>query len=224
MNKLIFIALIMTLYFPASNSQSTESQSVPYGFRDDRLGMPIAQFKVKHPNPPTSSFPYRATCADAVKGVVWCTYGGASENIPAEIVAAFLDGKLAIIQVKPPTRSGYCFDPTETYFDSPSCKPYVDLRESLTAHLGIGTTLEASNHKELRAMRWENSNSIAELQYHMCGPWDGSSNGWPKAIQEILEGHYCGQGDSVSGMYVSMFYLDKEMSRTLAIRRGQEAK
>jgi hypothetical protein len=224
MNKLIFLALILMARMPISSAQSSEGESAPFGFRDDRLGMPLAQFKVKHPNPPTSTFPYRPTCQDMAKGVVSCLYKDPLENIATDIDTMFLDGKLALIQVKPPTRSGDCFDPTDAYFTSQLCKPYVDLLEVLTANLGTGVTITSPNHKELRAMRWENSASVAELQYHMCGPWGGDGNGWIKAIPEILEGHYCGQGDNLNGAYVAMFYLDKELGRALAIRLGQETK
>ncbi|HEV7237426.1 MAG TPA: hypothetical protein VGN15_14655, partial [Ktedonobacteraceae bacterium] len=93
-----------------------------------------------------------------------------------------------------------------------------------TGTLGVATTVISPDHQELHAQRWENDVSVAEFQNHVCGPWDGSNKGWSKAISEVLEGSYCGKGDTLSARYNAMFYLDKELSRTLAIRLGDTAK
>jgi len=209
--------------------QAPKSQAEPYGFKGDRLRMSIAEFKTKHPALTNRD------CGDEGNGVIRCDYSdkmadlslGSGMSIPIGVSSMFIDGKLALIQVKPPNDTYACFDPRETsngYFDSASCKPYRNFWQTLTGTLGTATTVISLDHQELHAQRWENDVSVAEFQNHMCGPWDGSNKGWSKAILEVLEGSYCAKGDNQSARYNAMFYLDKELSRALAIRLRDTSK
>jgi hypothetical protein len=247
MSRLILIASILLLQIPSRIAQSEKSQTEPYGFRDLQLGMSIAEFETKHPapkveryGPPASPLPGQALCAgptmgeqkkaleDAVKSVVRCDYKETILGIPVRISAMFVDGKLAVIEVAPPVDSSSCFDPpppgtSALYFYSAACQKYPPFFQALTEKLGSATIIPSSKndpvHKEqIHALRWQSDVSVAEFQNHMCGPWDGTDNGWSKAISEVLEGRYCGNGDSLSYRQNMMLYLDKELSRTLAMR------
>ena len=78
------------------------------------------------------------------------------------------------------------------------------------------------NLKDFDVRRWEADSSVAEFQDHMCGPWE--KGGWSKMISEVLEGTYCGRGDDLSARQPVMFYLQKDLSRTLAMRLDEAAK
>lgn len=133
-------------------------------------------------------------------------------SIPLDVSVRFFDGKLVMIEIETGFGTAGCF--------YSQCEGYLPLYQVLTENLGTPTRVGSEKPVPLYAMRWENDSSVAEFQYYMCGPWDGTDRGWVKAISEILEGHYCGRDDDMNGGRAAMFYLHKELSRALAMRLG----
>jgi hypothetical protein len=246
MNKLLPIASIALLHISMLAAQSQSGQVQPYGFQDIHLGMVIAGFKIEHPAPviekygpsaspragqaactgPTGSAAEKRALNDAKKGIVRCYYTETYLSVPLQVNVIFVDGNLAVIDIIPPGDHSSCFDPAPTggtalYFYSANCQQYPGLFQALTGTLGPGTALPVPEKQELHARRWATDISVAEFQNHMCGPWDNTDRGWSKAISEVLAGQYCINGDSLSYRQTIMLYLDKERSRTLAMRFGE---
>jgi hypothetical protein len=230
-------------------AQSEAGQNGPYGFQDIHLDMSIAEFKTKHPapkvekyGPSASSLLGEAVCSvwtvgerkkgleNAAKGIVTCSYGGTYLSVSLRVSAMFVDSKLAVIEVEPPTDTSGCFEsapPTGTSaFGSYSafCPPYQSLLRAWTDKLGPAVRIVSPNEnlKDFDVRRWEDDSSVAEFQDHMCGPWE--NGGWSKMIFEVLGGTYCGRGDDLSARQPVMFYLHKELSRTFAMRLDDAAK
>lgn len=251
MNKLLLSASIVLLNISPLAAQSQQSQTEPHGFHDIQLGMSIAEFKSEHPAPDPKKYgplggadPGQAGCSgsrvgqrkkdleNAARGIAWCSYGETYLNVRLQVQTAFVDGKLAVIEVEPPYDTPGCFAPppppgkSTIAIPPPPCqKDYLPLFLSLTGKLGTATRIVSTN-ENLRFFdirRWESDSSVAEFQDHMCGPWDGTDVGWSKAILEILEGTYCKRGDTLSSRQPVMFYLEKELSRTLAARLEKSA-
>jgi len=221
-------------------AQSESGQNGPNGFHDIHLGMSIAEFKTKHPapkvekyGPPGSPLPGQASCGgqtvgeqkkvleDAAKGIVRCGYSETYLNVHLRVSATFIDAKLAVIEVEPPSDTESCFEPSAP---PDACGQYLQFLQMLTGTLGQATRIVSPNEnlKDFDVRRWEGDSSVAEFQDHMCGPWE--TGGWSKMISEVLEGTYCGRGDDLSARQPVMFYLQKELSRTLAMRLDGAAK
>jgi hypothetical protein len=248
MTALLFIASVVLLYISPLAAQSEKSQTEPYGFHDIQLGMSIAEFKAKHrapkvekyTSPSASPLPGEATCAGGMKKqqrndlevslgeVTRCDYGEKYPTIPLQVSAMFVEGKLAVIVVEPPSDSAGCFEPpalgsptSQQYFYKAGCQQYPQLLQALTRNLGPATPIIPVNDnlKDYVVWRWENDSSVAEFEHHMCGPWgDGADGGWGNVISEVLEGTYCGPGDLLNSRQPVMLYVHKELGRTLVKR------
>ena len=246
MNRAMRIASIVLLCVSPFSVQPQSGQTEPFGFHDIQLGMPIAEFKAKHPapkvekfGPPGSPLPGQASCSgwrageqkkdleDAARGILRCGYSETYLKVSLRVSAIFVDGKLGVIETLPPSDTPACFEPLPSgasnsarSFYSASCQQYPPLLRELTDKLGLVTTIVSTNEnlKGFDVRRWETDSSVAEFQDHMCGPWDGTDRGWSLAISEVLEGTYCKRGDTLSSRQPVMLYFHKELSRTLATR------
>jgi hypothetical protein len=216
----LFIVLL------CSSALIAQTQIEPYGFQDIHLGMSVTEFKAAHPASKQTS------CIQGIGGkprntVVRCDFRKSYANIGLQISTMFVDGKLALIEVQTPFDTPGCFEPPSTaetsalYFYSTLCQQYPHLIRDLTSELGPNPPVIPKNEKNLRVLNWHNDLSVAEFQDHMCGPWDGTDMGWSKAISEILEGSYCGVGDSLSYRQPVMLYLHKELGRKLMMQLAE---
>jgi hypothetical protein len=223
-------------------AQAPSAKAEPFGFQDIHLGMPIAEFKAKHPapkyGPQASPLPGEALCVagfggqprdskeDSTTAIVRCDYHELYLSIRLRIGATFVGGRLALIEVKPPSDTNDCFEPpppagtSGAYLYSATCQQYPQLLHDMTDKLGQATPIVSTNEnlKTLPVPRWESESSVAELQGHMCGAWDGTDQGWSKAISETLKGTYCGQSDVLSYRLTVMLYVDKQLGQTLITR------
>ena len=233
----LFIVLLNT---SALVTQSPSTPIEPYGFQDIHLGMSIAEFTTVHPAPKiekniprVSLLPGQALCVRGIlgpprDGIMRCHYDESYLNIRLRVSTIFVNETLALIEIQPPPDSPSCFEPpppagTDLYFYKASCLQYPHLLQDLTGMLGPAIPIfsKDENKKSLQVLRWENDSSLAEFQYHMCGPWDATDSGWAKAISELLEGSYCGSVDSLGYQQPIMLYLHKELSRTLVMRLAE---
>ena len=149
-----------------------------------------------------------------------CDYSETYLDIQLRVSTIFVGGKLALIEVEPPTDTVSCFEPPpaesrQYLFYSANCKQYQALLHALTDNLGSRCIPGFYRQTRINVSHWENDSSIAEFEDYMCGPWDGSDRGWSKAVSEVLEGTYCGQSDILDARQPVMLYLDKELSQTL---------
>ena len=245
MNRLLLVASTVLLNAWPQVPQS-QSQAEPYGFQDLRLGMSIAEFRTNHRAPKVekygrsgSSLPGEASCTgrtvgdqkndqeEAARGIVRCGYTETYLSVPLRVSVMFLDGKLAVIEVEPPADNEGCLNLSrparqiQHEFSMRHLASNIPFYGNLSrGKLGSAIPLVSTNEsaKNFDVRRWENDSSVAEFQDHMCGPWNGTDEGWSKAISEILEGTYCGRGDSLSFRQTVMFYLHRELSHTLETR------
>jgi hypothetical protein len=236
-----FLLLIATM---------TAQQATPFAFRDLRLGMPISEFHAKHPGGSnevsdlsSSSLLRHLTQATCVRGtggprmagaethgVVRCNYKVPIEKIVSlihmnaySVSTIFVDGRLAVIEVEPPTNTNICFERPPTpgsdgfQMFATACDRFRDLLQNITdsvAKAGPVSTV-ADNRYQLPLLRWDNGRSVAQLEAEMCGPWNNADSGWANAMSELLAGTYCGSLDSVSSSQPVMLYVHKELGRSL---------
>lgn len=222
----------------------------PLGFQNLRLGMSISEFRAKHPpasdgNGDLSSSSLlrhltQSTCVRGTSGprleseqnhgVVRCTYKVPLEKVVSllhmsaySVSTIFVNGKLAVIEVEPPTNTNICFErPPQPGSDgfqmfAAACDRFrgllKDMTDSVTKAGPVRTVTD--NRYQLLLLRWDNGSSVAELEAEMCGPWNNADSGWANAVSEMLSGSYCGPSDSVSSSQPVMLYLHKELGRSL---------
>lgn len=225
-------------------------QASPFVFQDLHLGMQISEFHAKHPGGSnevsdlSSSSLLRhltqTTCVRGTggsrlsgeegRGVVRCNYKVSLEKAVSllhmnayGISTIFVDGKLAVIEVEPPTNTNICFErppaPGSDRFQmfATACERFRGLLQNITdsvAKAGPVRTV-ADNRYQLSLLRWDNGSSVAELETEMCGPWNNADSGWANAVSEVLAGTYCGSSDSVSSSQPVILYVHKQLGRSL---------
>ena|GEM_PF-3620899 len=225
-------------------------QASPFVFQNLRLGMPISEFHAKHPGGSnvvsdlssssllrhlTETICVRGTggprlAGDEGRGVVRCTYKVPLEKVVSllhmsaySISTIFIDGKLAVIEVEPPTNTNICFErppaPGSDGFQmfAAACDRFRGLLQDITDSVAKAGPVRAvaDNRYQLPLLRWDNGSSVAELEAVMCGPWNNADSGWANAVSEVLSGSYCGTPDSVSSSQPVILYVHKEIGRSL---------
>jgi len=193
-NALLIASIVFCI--PPLAAQSQSGQAEPYGFKDLRLGMSIAEFKANHPAPPPREtldtewqdelkHPGTAACTPRLaKGTIVCSYVDSSD--PLNVSVTFVDSKLAEIALEDhdtDTAAQFCFSPVSIPLSKPlqrqeyslHCPKLWPLWKSLTGNLGqvkfiASPKNEPSSPDPLYAMWWQNDTSVAEFQDHICLP------------------------------------------------------
>jgi hypothetical protein len=202
-------------------------QPEPFGFKKDKLGMSLEDFKAMHLEPgaweneatkTVASFDFHRPptgkgwtwkpnldCGELVGGVITrCRY---NSTIGGDLhtVAFFVDGKLAIIGVSDNNLS-----------------PLVP--QALVDGLGPPRHLLVPGNAGWSALRWDNGVSVVEFQEHYCH--SGTSNDLPREFNdaaEVLRGAYCeGSDGGDASMGAVIWYVHRSLF-SLTIRRWDDA-
>ena len=213
MKKLSFVALVVLLHTLPLAAQSQEKQAEAYDFKGDRLGMSIEEFTTNHPGQGVWVYCQKCKdekawnstlCGENRKSVTTaftrCSYTTTVADIPANVDALFVDGKLAAISLG---------------FSAPSIQALALVPQGLIGKFGPPTgQIKAAVRGGGTVLFWENSSSIAEFEERRCG---SAFDDWNTEITETLEGKYCGPADVLtSGSRV--LYVSKPLGNLEPIR------
>jgi len=202
----LFVVLLVTPLL------SQTELPAPFGFKDDRLGMNLTEFKGKHVNPGSweneaqpmvggtdPRVPPRGTgwkwkpdlaCREVRATVTQCEYATKIAEISSlNVSSTFVQEKLAIIRVS--VNSGVSL-----------------IHQALIDKLGRPLPVPVSGHSDpnLSALRWDNGVSAVEFEESCCGSRD-----WTKDVPEVVRGTYCGNDDGTDGTSV-VWYVHKSLS------------
>jgi hypothetical protein len=244
------IALKVVVLFCFMAFSAFAQDTAPFVFQNLRLGMSISEFRAKHPAATDSvsdlssaSLLRHLTGSTCVKGtsgqrlgpietrgVVRCSYKVSLEKVVTtlhmsaySISTIFVDGRLAVIEVEPPTNTNICFERapapgSDNYrMFASACDRFRGLLQDISDSVAKAVPVQSvpANPYQLPLLRWDNGSSVAELEAQMCGPWNNADSGWANAVSELLSGSYCGARDSVSSSQPVMLYAHKALGRSL---------
>ena len=183
---------------------SQTAQLEPYSFKDDKLGMSLDTFKMKH---------HDAGCNEVFQGIIQCGYSTTIAGITPFAFTIFADNKLAAIRV---------------FYQSSESAPLAGgvvsassvTQQALIEKFGPPTVVRATGRHgfEWSALRWDNDVSVVEFQGSYCGKGDGVFRS--NDITEILEGRYCENGDEGDGS-TSLWYIHKELTKRFLARQKE---
>lgn len=224
MKCLLTVCLVALLQ--VAHAQSDPSQ--PYAFKNDRLGMPLADFQRDHA--PTKirvninrsggtpvwgeKTDPGARCTTESSAVTTCGYASTIVDTPANVSDSFVNGKLVEIRIS--------FGAYQGTLDT--------LEGALRQKMGGASEVRAmkSNASLGSAMVWSNATSIAQLQPTMCmahmGVYDTDANHTALDLDELLAGEYCVNGQSLSSSYSLLIFADKELAKAYIQRLADAAK
>lgn len=201
-------------------------QPEPFGFRKDKLGMSLEDFKAIHLEPgiwrdeaagasggsdfqrPPMGMAWKwkpdLSCVELVGGpITLCRYNSTIGG-DMHTAAFFVDGKLAIIGVSDNNLS-----------------PLVP--QALVDGLGPPRRLLAAGNLGWPALRWDNGISVVEFQEHYCH--NDISNNLPREfndVAEVLRGVYCESGDAVDASIGAVIWYVHRPLYSLTMTRWEE--
>jgi hypothetical protein len=232
---------------PQSTLQPWAKQNTPFGLGDVRLGMSIAEFKVKHPTPkrsdPGAEFHIennkevqslgvgQSDCSLLREGPLPEWAHPELQRVVVGVTACHYYG--AFLGVQFGAKLGFVdgklawikvllpskMPPAGPAFrrDYPLFLP--ELVDEIGQPKQFGNAKGWDNLFQAFGLRWENDSSVAEYQDAECYPQ--KTSGQPdlsKEIAELLEGSYCSVGDQDFPRQPVILYVHKELGRTLMMR------
>jgi len=211
MNRLLLSASIGLLYISPLAAQSQSSQAEAYDFNGDRLGMTLSEFKAKYHKLANGMAPtgrLYVSCEEKGRNLTSCHSPTIAWDVAVDVNTLFVDGKLAVTEV--------LFSNDDTAQDT-----IGRVERGLLGKLGTTTSnaLHRFNGgKEATVERWENSVSVVQFEFHLCGRLNGKPADQASNILSALEGHYGIEACQLLYSESEIIYLHKDLSRLTAAR------
>jgi hypothetical protein len=188
------------------------------GFKNDRLGMSLDEFKAAHHDPESWEMgrapDYKnvwtpdTKCVDFGVSLAECAYNSTIADRRARVGDLFVDGKLASINIT--------FDPRGMYDST--------VLQALTEKFGEPITVTSPNREVGAASLWKLSGAIIGLQPHTCLSQITTHATMDADDEEsLVAGSYCGPRSSLQYQDSRVFYVDESAIPALRKRVAESA-